>query len=112
LLAKRTTWQAAYVTPRVRARLNTGREIHVPLNAEVHLVLTSRDYVSDFKLPELKLRDFAAPGVPSSITFKATRPGRFLLEGGELCGLPHNEQGRGWLVVEDPASFESWIHRL
>jgi cytochrome c oxidase subunit 2 len=112
LTAIRTTWQASYLDHNSGATLRTGREIHVPLNAEIRLELASRDYVSDFNLPDFKLRDFAAPGIPSSISFKATHPGRFRVEGGELCGRPHNEDARGWLIVEPSESFQSWIQSL
>jgi len=113
MLAHDTTWQATYVVtqPHGVAEIPTGREVHVPLGAEVVLALASRDYISDFTLPGLGLRDFAAPGLPSEFRFRADRLGRFDLRGDELCGRPHDERSRGWLVVEDPASFRAWVDR-
>jgi cytochrome c oxidase subunit II len=89
----------------------TGREVHVPLGAEVRLTLTSRDYISDFTLPQLGLRDFAAPDLPSEFRFRADRAGRYDVRGDELCGRPHSERTRGVLVVEDAASFRAWIRK-
>jgi heme/copper-type cytochrome/quinol oxidase subunit 2 len=112
MVAHDTTWHAAYLIPDARgtrAEVPTGREVHVPLGAQVTLELASRDYVSDFALPGLGLRDFAAPGLPSEFRFRATRLGRFLLRGDELCGRPHDERTRGLLVVEDPAAFRAWL---
>ena len=113
MVAHDTTWQAAYVVPQPRgvAEIPTGREVHVPVGAEVVLALASRDYISVFTLPALGLRDFAAPGLPSEFRFVAARPGRFALRGDELCGRPHDDRSRGWLVVEDAAAFRAWVDR-
>jgi len=114
MVAHWPTWHATYLIEEPQGPVTevpTGREVHVPLGAEVTLALSSRDYISDFSLPGLGLRDFAAPGLPSEFRFRAERPGRFTLRGDELCGRPHDERSRGWLVVEDPASFRAWIGR-
>jgi cytochrome c oxidase subunit 2 len=113
LVAQSTSWQASYLLPEAHGTsdLTTGREIHVPVGAEVRLALTSRDYISDFRLPELGLRDFAAPELPSEFRFRAEHTGRFELRGDELCGLPHTDASRGALVVEDSASYRRWIEQ-
>ncbi|HET8947352.1 MAG TPA: hypothetical protein VFQ07_10245 [Candidatus Polarisedimenticolia bacterium] len=113
MVAHDTTWQAAYLVAETRgvAEIPTGREVHVPIGAEVVLALASRDYISDFTLPALGLRDFAAPGLPSEFRFVAEHPGRFALRGDELCGRPHDDRSRGWLVVEDAASYRAWVDR-
>ena len=112
LMAQDTSWNAFYLMSGSGGRtaeLPTGREVHIPVGANVRLQLASRDYISDFKLPELGLRDFAAPGLPSELRFRADRAGRYNVRGDELCGLPHTDKTRGWLVVEDPAAFHAWI---
>ena len=113
MVAHDTTWQAVYLLSESQgvAEIPTGREVHVPVGAAVVLALASRDYISDFTLPALGLRDFAAPGLPSEFRFVAARPGRFALRGDELCGRPHDDRSRGWLVVEDPASYRAWVNR-
>jgi heme/copper-type cytochrome/quinol oxidase subunit 2 len=114
MVAHNTAWQASYVIARpggIEAVIPTGREVHVPIGAEVRFALTSLDYISDFTLPGLGLRDFCAPGLPSEMRFTAREPGRFLLRGDQLCGLPHTDKSRGWLVVETPDAFRDWIER-
>jgi cytochrome c oxidase subunit 2 len=114
LVAEGTTWRAAYLTGELQEHpqeLPTGREVHVPIGADVRLVLTSRNYISDFTLPELGLRDFAAPDLPSEFRFRAVRAGRYDVRGDELCGRPHTDKTRGWLIVEDAASFQAWIRK-
>jgi cytochrome c oxidase subunit 2 len=113
LVAHDTSWQASYVFQAARgaSELPTGREVHVPVGSDVRLVLTSRDYISDFKVPELGLRDFAAPDLPSEFRFRADREGRYDVRGDELCGLPHTERTRGTLIVEDAVSFRAWVQK-
>ena len=114
LIAADTTWRAAYVTEDLdgrRQEVPTGREVHVPVGADVRLVLTSQTYISDFSVPALGMRDFAAPGLPSEFRFRATRAGRYDLRGDELCGRPHTDRTRGSIVIEDVASYQAWIRR-
>jgi cytochrome c oxidase subunit 2 len=113
LVAQDTSWQASYVLDRSSrgAEVPTGREVHVPLGADVRLALSSRDYISDFRVPELGLRDFAAPDLPSEFRFRAERAGRYDVRGDELCGLPHTERTRGTLIVEDAESFRAWVRQ-
>jgi len=113
LVAQDTSWHASYVIQQARriTEVPTGREVHVPLGADVRLALSSRDYISDFRLPELGLRDFAAPDLPSEFRFRAEHAGRYLLRGDELCGLPHTDRTRGTLVVEDTAAYRAWVQK-
>ena len=112
LVAQDTSWHASYILDRSSraTEVPTGREVHVPLGADVRLALSSRDYISDFSVPDLGLRDFAAPDLPSEFRFRADRDGRYDVRGDELCGLPHTDRTRGTLIVEDAASFRAWVH--
>ncbi len=111
LVAQDTSWHASYIIHQANraTEVPTGREVHVPLGADVRLALSSRDYISDFRLPELGLRDFAAPDLPSEFRFRADRAGRYDVRGDELCGLPHTDRTRGTLIVEDRESFRAWV---
>jgi cytochrome c oxidase subunit II len=106
ILAADTSWSASYGGP---LALRAGREVHVPLGADVRLFLASRDYISIFSAPGLGLRDIAAPGLPRELRFRATTPGVFEVRGDELCGLPHTEKSRGTLVVEEARAFRDWM---
>jgi heme/copper-type cytochrome/quinol oxidase subunit 2 len=114
LTAENRSWHASYLLPNAAGRpieLATGREVHVPQGARVRLLLASRDFVSDFRVSALALRDFATPYLPSEMSFEAPRSGRYEVRGDEMCGLPHTDKTRGWLIVEDAASYRAWISR-
>ena len=108
-----STWRATLLRPTGRdgsvTEIALGREVHVPLGAEVRFTLTSRDFICDFALPQLGQRDFAAPGLPGQMRVRPERVGRYELRGDEMCGLPHGELALGWLVVENHRSWQAWL---
>jgi cytochrome c oxidase subunit II len=105
VVAADTSWSASYFPQ----NLATGRDVHVPLGAEVSLALASRDFVALFSVPSLGLRDFASPGLAGTLRFRADREGSYELRAEELCGQPHGERTRGRILVEEPAAFWSWL---
>lgn len=114
LVAQRAAWHAAYRLDRpgrAASEIPTGREVHVPVGADVRLELTSLDYICGFALPGFGVRDFAAPGIPSEIRFTARKTGRYDVKSEALCGLPESGRSRGVLVVEDAAAFRDWVER-
>jgi heme/copper-type cytochrome/quinol oxidase subunit 2 len=114
LVAQDRSWHASYVLATSTGHgveVPTGREVHVPLGAGVHLALSSPDFISSFTVDDLDLRHFAAPDLPSQVTFFADRVGRHELRGDELCGRPHDARARGWLVIDRPADYQMWVRR-
>jgi cytochrome c oxidase subunit 2 len=114
LLAQDRSWHASYEMADAVGRtidVPTGREVHVPLGARVHLTLNSPEFIGAFTVPDLELRHFAAPGLPSQVNFVADRVGAHELRGDEMCGRPHTERSRGWLVIDSPSAFQQWVRR-
>ena len=113
LVAQDTAWTASYLLagPGTTTLVPTGREVHLPLGAEVELALASRDFICVFSMPGLGFRDFAAPGLPATFHFRADRVGSYDMRGDELCGLPHTDKTRGRFIVEEPAAFRSWVQK-
>ena len=112
LVAQDRSWHASYAMADAegqRMDVQTGREVHVPLGASVHLTLTSPDFISLFTVADLDLRHFAAPDLPSRVNFFAARVGRYELLSDELCGRPHTDRSRGWLVIDNPDAFQHWV---
>jgi cytochrome c oxidase subunit 2 len=112
--AQDTAWSASLVLawPAGGTReVSVGREVHLPLGAEVELSLESRDYICVFAMPGLGLRDFAAPGLASRFHFRAAASGSYEFRGDELCGRPHTEKTRGRFIIESPAAFQEWVHQ-
>ena len=112
VVAQRVTWRASYFLTRPAGdfvEVETGREIHVPIGAQVTIAVTSGEFVAELTMPQLGVHDFAAPGLPSEVHFRASRAGRYDVSGGEMCGLPHDDRSRGVLVVEDARAYRAWV---
>ena len=112
LVAQDRSWHASYLLTTSAGHgveVPTGREVHVPLGAGVHLAFSSPDFISTFTVDDLDFRHFAAPDLPSQVTFFADRVGRHELRGDELCGRPHDARARGWLVIDRPVDYQRWV---
>ncbi|WP_163864866.1 cytochrome c oxidase subunit II [Myxococcus eversor] len=79
----------------------------VPAGRPVRLLITSRDVIHSFYVPDFRMKRDAVPGRYTEIWFEAPKPGRHLVLCAEYCGLDHSQM-RGEVVVLKPADFEAW----
>jgi cytochrome c oxidase subunit 2 len=100
---KKWMWKFAY--PGGPSSLDVLR---VPAGRPVRLLLTSRDVIHSFFVPELRLKQDALPGRYTQTWFNADRPGRYQIFCAEYCGLNHSGM-LGELVVMPPDDFDSWV---
>jgi cytochrome c oxidase subunit 2 len=103
VMAKKWMWKFAY--PDGPNGLAT---LHVPANRPVRLLLTSRDVIHSFWVPELRTKQDVLPGRYTSTWFEATGPGRFRIMCAEYCGTWHSQM-RGEIIVMAPAAFDEWL---
>ncbi len=86
----------------------TANEIHIPVGVPVRLVVTTRDVIHSFWVPELNRKIDTIPGRRNAIELLADRPGRYLGQCAEFCGLQHAHMQ--FLVYADPpAVFRAWL---
>ncbi|HJV61159.1 MAG TPA: cytochrome c oxidase subunit II [Albitalea sp.] len=90
--------------------LVAGNEVHLPLNRPVKVMLRSNDVLHDFFVPPFRARMNIVPGMVSSFWFTPTEAGRYESMCAQLCGVGHPNM-RGFVVVEDEASFRSWLKK-
>ncbi len=109
--AQDLAWSASYSIERNGKveEIATGREIHLPIGAQVTLRLESRDFICIFAAPGVALHDFASPGLSGEFSLRPEHAARVELRGDEMCGQPHGEKTRGWLIIEDPQAFQRWV---
>lgn len=84
------------------------RDIHVPVQTDVVLVLKSDDYIYTLALPKYGLKEIAVPNLEFRMVLHPPDAGRFPLLGDELCGDPHPDL-KGNLIVEPKDRFVKWI---
>jgi cytochrome c oxidase subunit 2 len=85
----------------------TSGELVLERDEPVELVLTSRDVIHSFWVPEWRVKQDAVPGVATKVVVTPTKVGRFPVRCTELCGLGHATM-LSRAIVLSPADFDKW----
>ncbi|HVG59760.1 MAG TPA: cytochrome c oxidase subunit II [Hyalangium sp.] len=102
---KQWMWKFAYPDG-----IGSVGELYVPMNKPVRVLITSRDVVHSFYVPEFRLKQDALPGRYTEMWFQVKRPGRYQVLCAEYCGLDHSHM-RAEVVALEPGDFEAWRAR-
>src|SRR5262249_20360715 len=103
VIAKQWMWKFAYP--------NGGRSIaeaYVPAHRPIKLIMTSRDVIHSFFVPEFRIKQDVIPGRYTTAWFEATEPGTYQILCAEYCGTSHSTM-RGEVVVLEPSDYERWL---
>jgi cytochrome c oxidase subunit 2 len=103
VMAKKWMWKFSY--PDGPNGLAT---LHVPANRPVRLLLTSRDVIHSFFVPDFRIKQDVLPGRYTSTWFEATQPGRYRIMCAEYCGTWHSHMW-GEVIAMPPAEFDEWL---
>ena len=90
------------------AKFVTANEMHVPVGQPVVLHITSADVVHSFWVPQLAGKQDANPGQNHDITFTVSRPGVYLGQCAEFCGIEHTFMAIR-VVAEPPDQYAAWV---
>ena len=88
--------------------LTLENELHVPVNAVVHIRLTAVDVIHSFFVPQLRLKQDALPSRFIEVWFEATKAGRYEIPCAELCGFGHSGM-LGYLNVHTQTDYDAWL---
>lgn len=100
-------WEIQYQEGSPSNRVTTANELHIPTGRMIEFDLRSRDVIHSFWFPNLNGKKDLVPGHPTRAQFRADRPGMYLGQCAEFCGLQHAHM-RLTLVAEEPAKFAEW----
>ncbi len=80
----------------------------VPVNRDIRLMMTSRDVIHSFYLPNFRIKHDVLPGRYTTAWFKARETGIFDVYCAEFCGTSHS---RMWasVVVLPEEDYEDWL---
>jgi cytochrome c oxidase subunit 2 len=90
------------------ARGSTANELHIPVRTRVNVVGTSADVIHSLWVPELNRKIDLIPGRTSRVLLYADRPGTYLGQCSEFCGLQHAHM-EVVVIAEPRARFEQWL---
>jgi len=83
-------------------------EMHVPVNHDVILEITSKDVIHSVAIQAMRIGQDAIPGSEIPIWFKPVKVGTYEIVCAQLCGLGHYGM-RGTLVVDSEADYKGWL---
>lgn len=104
VVARQWFWDIAYP----QSGAVTANELHVPVGRPVEVRLTSRDVVHSFWVPPLNRKMDAIPGQTNRLILEADRPGVFIGQCAEYCGVQHAHMGIR-VIAETPDRFAAWL---
>jgi cytochrome c oxidase subunit II len=82
--------------------------LHVPADRPVRLLMTSRDVIHSFYVPDFRIKQDVLPGRYTETWFQATKPGRYQVLCAEYCGTWHSQMW-GEIVVMPGPEFDTWL---
>ena len=104
VMGKKWMWKFAYGGQGPNA-IGT---LHVPQGRPVRLLMTSRDVIHSFYVPDFRIKQDVLPGRYTETWFEATQPGRYQILCAEYCGTWHSQMW-GEVVVMPAAEFDQWL---
>jgi cytochrome c oxidase subunit 2 len=87
-----------------------SKELHIPVDRRVHLIITSVDVIHSFWVPAFGVKQDAVPGRVTQIFVTATNSGTYPGMCSELCGLGHTSMTTT-VVVSDQAALDTWLRQ-
>jgi len=83
-------------------------ELHIPVNRNVKLTMTSEDVIHDFFVPAFRTKADVLPGRYTTEWFRATKVGSYHIFCAEYCGTKHSGM-IGTVTVMSEADFNAWL---
>lgn len=105
VIGKQWMWKIEY--PGGQREINS---LHLPVDRNVQLLLTSEDVIHDFGLPEFRLKRDVLPGRYEALWLRADRPGRYHLFCDQFCGTDHASMV-GRVEVMTAPDYQAWLQR-
>jgi cytochrome c oxidase subunit 2 len=103
LTAKQWMWKFSY--PDGNHSIST---LYVPAGRPVKLIMTSRDVIHSFYVPDFRVKQDVLPGRYTTVWFQADQPGTHQILCAEMCGAGHSTM-RGEVVVLDAHDYQRWL---
>ena len=72
--------------------------LYVPVNKPVKLIMSSKDVLHSFFIPNFRVKQDVVPGMYTSVWFEAKIPGRHHVYCAEYCGASHSGM-LAWTIV-------------
>ncbi|HEX8990788.1 MAG TPA: cytochrome c oxidase subunit II [Anaerolineales bacterium] len=85
----------------------SSNELHLPINRQVLLEMTSLDVIHSFWVPEFRISQDVVPGQTTELRITPNLLGSYTLRCNELCGLRHAYMEKP-VIVQTQADYDAW----
>jgi cytochrome c oxidase subunit II len=102
VIGQQWLWQFQY------ANGKTSNELYVPHGQPVKLIMTSRDVIHGFFVPNFRIKYHVVPGMYTSVWFTTTKLGDHDIFCTQYCGTAHSDMITKVKVLE-PEQFKAWL---
>ncbi|MBX0293811.1 cytochrome c oxidase subunit II [Halomicroarcula sp. F27] len=92
------------------AQATSSGTLRLPVDRNVNIRVTSRDWLHAFHVPSLGLKADAFPGQYNRLTTKPTETGTYQLYCAEYCGSGHSQM-LGEVVVMPQDEYDQWVQQ-
>ncbi|HEX2698406.1 MAG TPA: cytochrome c oxidase subunit II [Anaerolineales bacterium] len=86
----------------------TSNELHLLVNQQVVLKMTSTDVIHSFWVPEFRIKQDVVPGRTTEYRVTPDLVGNYLVRCAELCGASHAFMERPVIVTEQ-SDYDAWV---
>jgi cytochrome c oxidase subunit 2 len=101
--AKQWMWKFAYPEGS-----HSIAQLYVPAGRPIKLIMSSRDVIHSFYVPDFRLKQDVIPGRYTTLWFTVKEPGTHDIFCAEYCGTNHSTM-RAEVIALDPGDFDKWI---
>jgi cytochrome c oxidase subunit 2 len=85
-----------------------SKELHLPVDKQVLLRMTSNDVIHSFWVPEFRLKQDLVPGRITELRITPILEGSYKVRCAELCGTSHAFMEKP-VIVESQEEFDAWF---
>jgi cytochrome c oxidase subunit 2 len=85
--------------------------LYVPAGQPIKLIMTARDVIHSFYVPDFRIKQDVIPGRYTTVWFQSNQIGKHPILCAEYCGAGHSTM-RGEVVVLEPADYARWLEGL
>ena len=101
-------WSWTFEYPAVNGLSVVSDELHIPVDKQILLRMTSNDVIHSFWVPEFRVKQDLVPGRITELRINPTVEGNYKVRCAEMCGTSHAYMEKP-VVVSSQEDFDAWM---
>jgi cytochrome c oxidase subunit 2 len=89
--------------------ITTADSLYAPVNTNIHVTLFSNNVIHSFWVPQLTGKTDVIPGHNNEKYFLANKPGTYIGECTEYCGVQHGHMDFNVVILPSMDQFNTWV---